>query len=170
MTFGRHPLKVNQSSGFQMEERSEHSLLTPSIPSGRRRSWEDPEGKVGSPWCFSDGTVCYINIWHPAKLTTSAKSHYNSFNFFYLLSYNLMSLLKWHQNNEQTWTYHFQVFIHRGSGWDLFFLIGVPMFSSWWWWQEQNPLFTDVEHAVLVWASCVVFFLSFLLLTFLECI
>lgn len=42
-----------------------------------------------------------------------------------------------------------------------FFLIGVLMFSSWWWWQEQNPLFTDVEHAGLVWASCVVFFLTF---------
>lgn len=73
---------------------------------------------------------------------------------------NLMSLLKWHQNNNQASTYHFQVFRHRGSGWDLFFPAGVLMFSSSWWWQEQNPLFTDVEHAGLVWASCVVFFLS----------
>lgn len=68
MTCGRQPLKVNQSSGFQMVERFEHSPLTPSIPSGLRRSWEDPGGKVGSPWCFSNGTVCYINIWYPAEL------------------------------------------------------------------------------------------------------
>lgn len=46
VTCESQPFKVKQSSGFQMEERFEHSLLTPSIPSGLRRSWEDPEGKV----------------------------------------------------------------------------------------------------------------------------
>lgn len=91
-------------------------------------------------------------------LELSAKSHYN---FFYHLSYNLMSLLKWHQNNDQASTYHFQVFTHRGSGWDLFFPAGVLMFSSWWWRQEQNPLFTDVEHAGLFGHPVLCFLFSF---------
>lgn len=141
-----------------MEERFEHSLLTPSIPSGLRRSWENPKEKVHG---FSDGTVCNINIWHLEELTPCwnhlRKSHYNFFIIHLIIWCHCWSDTK---NNHQASTYHFQVFRHRGSGWDLFFLAGFLMFSSWWWWQDQNPLFTDVEHAGLVWASCVVFFFS----------
>lgn len=162
VTCGRQPLKVNQSSGFQMEERFEHSLLTPSIPSGLRRSWEDPEGKSGKSmvfqWWYCMSYQYLASGRTDLMLEPSVKSHEN---FFYHPSYNLMSLLKWHQNNNQASTYHFQVFRRRGSDRDLFFPAGVLMFSSWWWWQEQTPLFTDVEHAGLVRASCVVFFLSF---------